>query len=142
MAFGDESFDELDKISDPTYDELYNDFKELHDDWMKIGKKNTCVKNKIVEFTNENESLSTKITCLELENKLSHDKITLSNDEPSTSYEYVESHVDDLKKKIRCLRKGILNLVMLSQIGKRCWITCFVNKNVCLTREVLTISQI
>lgn len=99
MAFGDESFDEFDKISDPTYDELYDNFKALHDDCMKISKKNTCLKNKMVEFTNENESQSTKITCLELENKLLHDKITLSNDKSSTLYEYVESHVDDLKKK-------------------------------------------
>ena len=36
MAIGDESFDELDEVSDPTYDELYDAFKELHDDWKKI----------------------------------------------------------------------------------------------------------
>ena len=36
MAIGDKSFDELDEVSDPTYDELYDAFKELHDDWKKI----------------------------------------------------------------------------------------------------------
>ena len=34
--------DELNKVSDPTYDELYDAFKELHDEWMKIGK-NKCM---------------------------------------------------------------------------------------------------
>ena len=32
MAIGDESDDELDEVNDlPTYDELYDAFKELHD---------------------------------------------------------------------------------------------------------------
>ena len=35
MAIGEKSFNELDKVSDlPTYDELHNAFKELHDDWI------------------------------------------------------------------------------------------------------------
>ena len=70
MAFREESYDELDEVSDlPTYDELHDAFKELHDEWMKIGKKNICLKKKIVELKNKNESFSAKITCLELENK-------------------------------------------------------------------------
>ena len=36
---------------------------------MKVGKKNACLKKKMVELTNENESLSAKITYLELKNK-------------------------------------------------------------------------
>ncbi|KAH9699242.1 hypothetical protein KPL71_024267 [Citrus sinensis] len=37
MAIGDESNDELDEVNDlPTYDELHDAFKELHDEWMKI----------------------------------------------------------------------------------------------------------
>ncbi|KAH9669567.1 hypothetical protein KPL70_021837 [Citrus sinensis] len=37
MAIGDESDDELDEINDLfTYDELYDAFKELHDNWIKI----------------------------------------------------------------------------------------------------------
>ena len=49
MAIGDKSDDKLDEVSDlPTYDELHDAFKELHDEWMKIGKKNTCLKKKMV----------------------------------------------------------------------------------------------
>ncbi|KAH9736367.1 hypothetical protein KPL71_018074 [Citrus sinensis] len=37
MAIGDESDDELDEVNDlPTYDELHDTFKELHDECMKI----------------------------------------------------------------------------------------------------------
>ena len=61
-------------------------FKELHDDWMKIGKKNACLKKKVVELTNENESLRTKIACLELENKTLHNKVALTNEKPSISH--------------------------------------------------------
>ena len=40
MAFGEESHDELDELNDlPTYDELHDAFKELHDEWIRIGKK-------------------------------------------------------------------------------------------------------
>ncbi|KAH9680684.1 hypothetical protein KPL71_026646 [Citrus sinensis] len=36
MAIGDESDDELDEVNDLfTYDELYDAFKELHDNWIK-----------------------------------------------------------------------------------------------------------
>ena len=38
MALGDD--DDLNEVSDPTYDELYDAFKEMHDELMKIGKKN------------------------------------------------------------------------------------------------------
>ena len=41
MAFEEESCNELDEINIlPTYDELHDAFKDLHDDLMKIGKKN------------------------------------------------------------------------------------------------------
>ena len=80
MAFGKESCDEFDEVSDIlTYDELHGAFKELHDEWMKIGKKNVCLKKEMIELKNENESLSAKITCLELENKVLHDRVVLSN---------------------------------------------------------------
>ena len=75
MAIGNEQLHELDEVSDPTYDELYDTFKELHDDQMKIGKKNACLKKKMVELKNENESLCANITCLELENKTLHDRV-------------------------------------------------------------------
>ncbi|KAH9716076.1 hypothetical protein KPL71_021332 [Citrus sinensis] len=40
MAFGEESCDELDKVSVlPTYDELHDAFKDLHDELIKIGTK-------------------------------------------------------------------------------------------------------
>ena len=57
MAIGDELFNELDEVSDPTYDELYDTFKELHDDWIKISKKNACLKKKILELSNEKDAL-------------------------------------------------------------------------------------
>ena len=57
MAIGDELFNELDEVSDPTYDELYDAFKELHDDWIKIGKNNACLKKKILELSNEKDAL-------------------------------------------------------------------------------------
>ncbi|KAH9697714.1 CCHC-type domain-containing protein [Citrus sinensis] len=57
--------DELDEVNDlPTYDELYDAFKGLYDEWMKTSKKNACLKKKMVELINENESLNAKITCL------------------------------------------------------------------------------
>ena len=75
MAFGEESYDELDEVSVlPTYDKLHDAFKDLHDELMKIGKKNIYFKKKMIELKNENESFSAKITCLELENKTLHDK--------------------------------------------------------------------
>ena len=44
---------DLDEVSDPTYDELYDAFKEFHDEWMKIGKKNIYLKKKMVELKNK-----------------------------------------------------------------------------------------
>ena len=77
--------DELDEVNDlSTYDELYDAFKELHDDWIRIGKMNACLKKKVVELTNENESLSIMIACLELENKTLHNRVVLSNEKPKT----------------------------------------------------------
>ena len=103
MAIGDD--DDLNEVSDPTYDELYDAFKELHDNWIKIGKKNACLKKKMVELKNENESLCAKITCLELENKTLHDRVALSNEKSSTSHEHLESYVDDLKNEKDTLQK-------------------------------------
>ena len=57
MAIGDELFDELDEVSDHTYNELYDAFKELHDDWIKIDKKNACLKKKMLELSNEKDAL-------------------------------------------------------------------------------------
>ncbi|KAH9792213.1 hypothetical protein KPL71_004031 [Citrus sinensis] len=106
MAIGDESDDELDETNDlSTYDELYDAFKELHDNWIKISKKNACLKKKMVKLTNENESLSAKITCLELDNKTLHDRVALSNEKPSTSHEHLESYVDNLKNEKDALQK-------------------------------------
>ena len=52
MTIGDD--DDLNEVSDPTYDELYDAFKKLHDELMKIGKRNVCLKKKIIELKNEN----------------------------------------------------------------------------------------
>ena len=63
------------------------------------------LKRKQVKLTNENESLSAKITCLELENKTLHDSFALSNEKSSTSHEHLESYVDDLKNEKDSLQK-------------------------------------
>ena len=77
---------------------------------MKIGKKNACLKKKMVELKNENESLCTKIICLELENKTLHDRVALSNEKPSTSHKHLESHVNDLKNEKDALQKSNVSL--------------------------------
>ena len=61
----------------------------------------------MVKLTNKNESVSAKITCLELENKTLHDRVALSNEKPSTSHEHLESYVDDLKNE-RMLYKNAM----------------------------------
>ena len=58
----------------------------------------------MAELANENESLSANMTCLKLENKTLHDRVALSNGKPSTSYEHLESHVEDLKNENKCLK--------------------------------------
>ena len=49
----------------------------------------------------------------------------------------------ELKKLADSKKYNELNEIMLKFTnGKRCWITCLIHKTVCLTKEVLTISQI
>ena len=36
---------------------LYDAFKELHNDMMKVGKKNACLKKKMLELSNEKDAL-------------------------------------------------------------------------------------
>ena len=96
MAIREESFGKLDEVSDlPTYDELHNAFKEFHDEWIRIGKKNAFFKKKMLELTNEkdalqkcNDSLNKKINELELDNKMLHDRIASFKGKQSTSYEH------------------------------------------------------
>ncbi|KAH9671187.1 Integrase catalytic domain-containing protein [Citrus sinensis] len=105
MVVGEESCDELDEVSVlPTYDELHDAFKDLHDELMKIGKKNIYLKKKMIELKNENDSFSAKITCLELENKTLHESIT-SFENSSTSHEHLASHMNDLKNENEMLKK-------------------------------------
>ena len=109
----EESFDELDEVSDlPTYDELHDTFKELHDKWIKIGKKNTCLKKELLEHTNKkdalekcNDSLNEKIKEWKLENKKLNDKIASFKGKQSTLYEHEKSHVDNLIKENEVLKK-------------------------------------
>ena len=86
MGIGED--DDLNEVSDPTYDELYDVFKELHNKLMKIGKKNVCLKKEMAKLKNKNESLNAKITCLEVDNKTLRDRIGLSNKKSSTSHEH------------------------------------------------------
>ena len=47
MAIGDESDDELDEVNDiPTYDELHDAFKELHDEWINLVKRMHALRRK------------------------------------------------------------------------------------------------
>ena len=108
MAIWDDELDEINDLS--TYDKLYDALKELYDELMKVSKMNACLKKKTVEITNENESLSAKISYLELENKTLHDRFALSNEKASTSHEHIESHVDDLKKENEMLKKRNIEL--------------------------------
>ena len=116
MALGDD--DDLNEVSDLTYDELYDAFKEMHDELIKIGKKNACLKKKLLEFTNEkdamqkcnNESLNENFKGLELENKTLHNRVALSNEKPNTSHEHLEPHVDDLKNENEMLKKKNIEL--------------------------------
>ncbi|KAH9779205.1 hypothetical protein KPL71_007643 [Citrus sinensis] len=104
MAIGDD--DDLNEVSDPTYDEL-----------MKIGKKNACLKKKLLDLTNKkdamqkcNDSMNEKIKGLELEYKTLHNRVALSNEKPSTSHEHLKPDVDDLKKKNEMLKKKSIEL--------------------------------
>ena len=95
------------KVNDlPTYDELYNAFKELHNDIMKIGKKNACLKKKMLELWNEKEALhkyndllNENIKQLELDNQILHDRIAPLKGKQSTSYEHEKSNVDNFIKE-------------------------------------------
>ena len=112
MAIRDKSFDELDEVRDPTYDELCDAFKGLRDDWFKIGKKNAYLKKKMLELSNEkdalqkyNDSLNEKIKGLELDNEMLHDKIASFKGKKSTLYEHEKLHVDELIKENKVLKK-------------------------------------
>lgn len=51
MAIGYELFDELDEVNELLYDELYNAFKVLYNDLMKISKKNAfLIKKNIIAY--------------------------------------------------------------------------------------------
>ncbi|KAH9656139.1 hypothetical protein KPL70_022564 [Citrus sinensis] len=97
--------DDLNEVSDPTYDELYDAFQDLHNELMKIGKKNVCLKKEMAKLKNENESLNARIVCLEVGNKTLHDEIALSNEKPSILHEHLKSHIDELKNENELLKK-------------------------------------
>ena len=76
---------------------------------MKIGKKNVSLKKEMIKLKNENEYLNAKITCLKIENKTLHDRMTLSNEKSSTSREHLKSHIDDFKIIMKRLRKRAMS---------------------------------
>ncbi|KAH9725866.1 hypothetical protein KPL70_008032 [Citrus sinensis] len=67
MAIGGD--DDLNEVSDPTYDELYDAFQDLHIELMKIGKKNVCLKKEMAKLKNENESLNARTGLKKKKNK-------------------------------------------------------------------------
>ena len=105
----------------PTYDELYDAFKELHNDMMKIIKKNARLKKKILELSKENDALhkcndllNEKIKELELDNEILHYRIASLKGKQNISYDE-KSNVDNLIKKNEELTKksNKLNEIML-----------------------------
>ncbi|KAH9684787.1 hypothetical protein KPL70_013662 [Citrus sinensis] len=103
MAIGGD--DDLNEVSDLTYDELYDAFQDLHNELMKLGKKNVCLKKEMAKLKNENESLNARIVCLEVGNKTLHDEIALSNERPNILHEHLKSHIDELKNENELLKK-------------------------------------
>ena len=87
---------------------MYDAFKELHDELMKIGKYNVCFKKKMLKLKNEKDALekcnNEKIKELELENKILHDK-TLAFKGKQSTYEHEKLHVNELMKKNEVLKK-------------------------------------
>ena len=75
----------------------------------------------MIKLTNENESLSAKITCLGLENKTLHDRVALSNEKPITLHKHLESHINDLKNENKMLKKknNELNEIILKFTNKQ-----------------------
>ena len=132
MGIGED--DDLNEVSDPTYDELYDVFKELHNKLMKIGKKNVCLKKEMAKLKNKNESLNAKITCLEVENKIFHDRIALSNEKPRTSHEHLKSHIDYLKNENKTLKKksNELNEIILKFTNRQKMLDNMLNSQKCV----------
>lgn len=110
MAIGDESFDELDEADDlPSYDELFEAFKELHSDLKKIGLKIASLKKKVLDFSNENDSLNEKVKCLEIEYNILQNKIISFKEKPSISFEHKSLLVYDLTRRMKLLRKRTMS---------------------------------
>lgn len=106
MAIVDKSFNELDEVDDPpSYDELFETFKELHGDLKKIGLKIASLKKKVLDFSNENDSLNEKLKCLEIENSILQNKIISFKEKPSISFEHTSLLVYDLTKENEALKK-------------------------------------
>ncbi|KAH9704623.1 hypothetical protein KPL70_011541 [Citrus sinensis] len=129
-----EGDDDLNEVSDPTYDELYDAFKDLHNKLMKIGKKNVCLKKEMAKLKNENESLNARIVCLEVGNKTLHDEIALSNEKPSILHEHLESHIDELKNENEMLKKksNELNEIVLKFTNGQKMLDNMLNSQKCI----------
>ena len=139
MAIGEELFDELEEQQEmtnlPTYDELHNAFKELHDEWIKIGK------TKMLKLTNENyalqkcnDSLNEHIKELELDNKMLHDRIASLKGKQKISYDNEKSHVDELKKENEMLKKknNELNEIVLKFTNRQKMLDNLLNSQKCV----------
>lgn len=110
MVIGDESLNELDEVNDlPCYDELFEAFKELHSDLKKIGLKIASLKKKVLDFSNENDSLNEKVKCLEIEYNILQNKIISFKEKPSISFEHKSLLVYDLTRRMKLLRKRTMS---------------------------------
>ncbi|KAH9669926.1 hypothetical protein KPL70_021986 [Citrus sinensis] len=65
MAIGGD--DDLNEVSDPTYDELYDAFKDLHDELMKIANKDDAID-------------AFKVLCKKLQNEKGHGIVCIRSD--------------------------------------------------------------
>ncbi|KAH9801429.1 hypothetical protein KPL71_001026 [Citrus sinensis] len=65
MAVGEESCDELDEVSAlPTYDELHDAFKDLHDELMKIANKDDAIDAFRIFYKKVQNEKCYSITCI------------------------------------------------------------------------------
>lgn len=118
--------------------------------WRKIGLKNVSVKKKRLEFWNENDnlekqknSLNEKIKCLEIENKMLHDK-TISFKENKALHLSMKIHMLMIwSRRIKLFRRIETSLMIFCQslqMVRRIYKNCLALKNVFSKNKTLVIS--
>ena len=108
---------------------------------MKLGKKNVCLKKKMLELTNEKDalqkcidSLNEKIKELELDNKMLHNRIASFKGKQNTSYKNEKSHVDELinENEVFKNKKNELNQIVLKFTNRQKMLDNLLNLQTCV----------